>query len=103
MVCLCLELDVASEVETAVGALMNAAARSAKRWRSPLSRAIPLRRCGGPADVARELAYRLYAVCERKNWAKEALTYNALVVAWPDIQALAMAPEASDQLTLEPY
>ncbi len=61
-----------------------------------------VRQIGGLADVARELAYRLYVICERKKWAKEALAYNALVVAWPDIQKLASAPQVPDQLTLEP-
>jgi putative DNA methylase len=28
-------------------------------------------------------------VCERKRWASEALAYNALVVAWPEISRLA--------------
>jgi putative DNA methylase len=61
-----------------------------------------VRRIGSLADVARELAYRLYVICERKKWANEALAYNALVVAWPDIQALASASEGPAQLTLEP-
>ena len=42
---------------------------------------------GGMADVARELAYRLYTLCERKGWAEEASYYNALVVAWPAIRS----------------
>lgn len=44
---------------------------------------------GGLADAARELAYRLFASCERKGWAQEALAYNALVSAWPEITRLA--------------
>jgi putative DNA methylase len=48
-----------------------------------------LRRVGGLGETARELAYRLYVVCERKKWAKEALVYNRLVVAWPEIARLA--------------
>jgi putative DNA methylase len=48
-----------------------------------------LRRVGGLGETARELAYRLYVICERKRWAKEALAYNALVVAWPEIARLA--------------
>jgi putative DNA methylase len=43
----------------------------------------------GAAEVARDLAYRLYTVCERKKWAGEAIAYNALVVSWPEIQKLA--------------
>jgi putative DNA methylase len=48
-----------------------------------------LRRVGGLGETAKELAYRLYVVCERKRWASEALAYNALVVAWPEISRLA--------------
>jgi putative DNA methylase len=41
------------------------------------------------ADVARELAYRLYNVCERKKRPQEALDYNGLVQSWPEIMRLA--------------
>ncbi|MFO1077936.1 MAG: DUF1156 domain-containing protein [Planctomycetota bacterium] len=51
-------------------------------------------RLGAKADVARELAYRLYSICERKKRAQEALNYNALVQSWPEITRLAR--EASD-------
>jgi putative DNA methylase len=44
---------------------------------------------GVKAEVARELAYRLYTVCERKKRAPEALSYNALVQSWPEITRLA--------------
>jgi putative DNA methylase len=44
---------------------------------------------GTKAEVARELAYRLYAICERKRRAAEALSYNALVQSWPEITRLA--------------
>jgi putative DNA methylase len=54
-----------------------------------------LRRIGGLGETARELAYRLYVICERKKWAKEALAYNGLVVAWPEISRLAAAPAPS--------
>ena len=36
-------------------------------------------------ESARELAYRLFAICERKKWAEEALAYNGLVIAWPEL------------------
>jgi putative DNA methylase len=44
---------------------------------------------GTNAEVARELAYRLYTLCERKKWAAEALSYNGLVLSWPEITRLA--------------
>src|SRR5579885_463526 len=43
-------------------------------------------KAGSMAETARELAYRLYTLCERKGWAEEAGHYNSLVVAWPSIQ-----------------
>ena len=44
---------------------------------------------GATAEVARELCYRLYTLCERKKHAAEALSYNSLVQSWPDIAGLA--------------
>lgn len=49
---------------------------------------------GGVAEVARELAYRLYTICERKKRAQEALSYNALVQSWPEIVRLAREQRA---------
>jgi putative DNA methylase len=46
---------------------------------------------GGMAETARDLAYRLYSLCERKKWADEALAYNGLVIAWPELTKLALA------------
>jgi putative DNA methylase len=58
-------------------------------------------RVGGLAETARELAYRLYNICERKRWAKEALSYNGLVVAWPAILRIAVErPSQAVQLSL---
>lgn len=37
------------------------------------------------SGAARDLAYRLYTICERRRWPQEALAYNSLVVAWPEI------------------
>ena len=44
---------------------------------------------GSNGERAKDLAYRLYTIAERKNWANEAYAYNALVVSWSDIQARA--------------
>ncbi len=44
---------------------------------------------GTRAETARELAYRLYNVCERKKRAQDALRYNALVQSWPELVRLA--------------
>jgi putative DNA methylase len=46
---------------------------------------------GSQAETARELAYRLYTLCERKKRAAEALAYNSLVIAWPELSRLALS------------
>jgi putative DNA methylase len=53
-----------------------------------------VRRLGGVGEVARDLAYRLYAICERHGWAEDALGFNALVTSWPEIarRAASAAP-----------
>jgi putative DNA methylase len=55
-----------------------------------------LRQASTQGEVARDLAYRLYTVCERKGWAQEALAYNSLVTSWSEISRLAHR-EASDE------
>jgi putative DNA methylase len=45
----------------------------------------------GLGERARQLAYLLYGICERKKWADEAGAYNMLVTAWPEISRLAAA------------
>jgi len=48
-----------------------------------------LRKLGARAELARDLAYRLYGICERKGWTQEAQAYNALVLGWPELVRLA--------------
>jgi len=48
-----------------------------------------LAKVGGLGETARDLACRLYTICERKGWAQEALPYNGLVVAWSDVGRMA--------------
>lgn len=51
-----------------------------------------------PAESAKDLAYRLFLVCDRKGWAKEAASYNGLVASWPELQRLAgSASESGEQ------
>lgn len=57
---------------------------------------------GSNAERAKDLAYRLYTIAEQKKWASEAFAYNALVVAWPDIQSRAamLQRETPEQLDM---
>ena len=58
---------------------------------------------GSNGENAKALAYRLYTICERKNWAQEGYAYNNLVVAWPEIQTMAaqLQEEKPQQLKME--
>ena len=58
---------------------------------------------GSNAERAKDLAYRLYTIAERKKWAQEGYAYNALVVAWPEIQSRAAELRAvvPQQMTLD--
>ena len=57
---------------------------------------------GSTGEQAKALAYRLFTIAEKKGWAQEAYAYNALVVSWPEIQAMAaeLASAPLEQVTL---
>lgn len=46
-------------------------------------------------ERARDLAYRLFDLSEKKKWSAEARPYNALVASWSDIEAQSQEPGAS--------
>lgn len=48
-----------------------------------------LRQAHSQGEIARDLSYRLYTLCERKGWTQEALAYNSLVTSWLEISRLA--------------
>ena len=62
--------------------------------------AVLLAKLRADAESARELAYRLYRICEQKNRAQEALGYNALVQSWPEIARLARERPRVEQAEL---
>ncbi len=57
-----------------------------------------VRKLGARAQVARDLGYRLYTMCERKKRAQEALSYNGLVQSWPELARLALGDSAPDEV-----
>jgi putative DNA methylase len=57
-----------------------------------------LRKLGGLGETARDLAYRLFHICERKGWASEAISYNGLVIAWPELSRLARATPSTEPM-----
>jgi len=53
---------------------------------------------GGKAEAVRQLAYRLYTLCERLGHAEDARAYNELITSWTGIESVAAtAPKPGDQ------
>jgi putative DNA methylase len=59
--------------------------------------ALLVRMGSGVGERARQLAYLLYGLCDRKKWAEEAGAYNMLVTAWPEISRLPAAGPAGEE------
>jgi len=55
-----------------------------------------LRKLGSQGELARDLAYRLFSLSEKKNRSQEAQAYNALVLGWPEISYLARSSGQSE-------
>lgn len=58
-----------------------------------------LKKLGPHGETARALAYRLYSTCERRKWADEALAYNGLVIAWPEVERIAAGARVEKKQT----
>jgi putative DNA methylase len=54
----------------------------------------------GKAEATRQLAYRLYTLCERAGWAEDARAYNEIVTSWGAIEAAATAAAVPTQGSL---
>jgi putative DNA methylase len=54
-------------------------------------------------DTAKELAYLLYSICERKGWAQTALLFNGLGTSWNDLAAASrrVTSSATGQASLD--
>jgi len=56
---------------------------------------------GGKAEAVRQLAYRLYTLCERLGQADDARAYNELITSWTGIETAAstiVPPPAEEML-----
>ena len=57
----------------------------------------------GKAEAARQLAYRLYTLCERQGWSDDARAYNELITSWTGIESAAgMVPTEEQSSLFEP-
>ena len=53
----------------------------------------------GKAEATRQLAYRLYTLCERAGWAEDARAYNEIITSWSAIESAAAAMKDTAAVT----
>jgi putative DNA methylase len=88
--------DPRSDSRTPVWEALHQLIRALKQGGEAASGAL-LAALGGKAEAVRQLAYRLYTLCERLGQAEDARAYNELITSWTGIEsAAASAPKSTD-------
>ena len=93
--------DPRTDKRTPVWEALHQLIRALKQGGESASGAL-LAALGGKAEAVRQLAYRLYTLCERLGQAEDARAYNELITSWTGIESVANSiPKPSDpQLSL---
>lgn len=93
--------DPRTDKRTPVWEALHQLIRALKQGGETASGAL-LAALGGKAEAVRQLAYRLYTLCERLGQAEDARAYNELITSWTGIEYVANSiPKPSDpQLSL---
>ncbi len=85
--------DPRTDTRTPVWEALHQLIRALKQGGESAS-GILLAALGGKAEAVRQLAYRLYTLCERLGQAEDARAYNELITSWTGIEsAAATAPK----------
>jgi putative DNA methylase len=88
--------DPRTDTRTPVWEALHQLIRALKQGGDSASGAL-LAGLGGKAEAIRQLAYRLYTLCDRLGQAEDARAYNDLITSWTGIEsAAASAPTSSD-------
>jgi len=80
--------DPRTDKRTPVWEALHQLIRALKQGGESASGAL-LAALGGKAEAARQLAYRLYTLCERLGQAEDARAYNELITSWTAIESAA--------------
>jgi putative DNA methylase len=88
--------DPRTDTRTPVWEALHQLIRALKQGGESASGAL-LAALGGKAEAVRQLAYRLYTLCERLGQAEDARAYNELITSWTGIEtAASTAPKPTD-------
>jgi putative DNA methylase len=89
--------DPRTDTRTPVWEALHQLIRALKQGGESASGAL-LAALGGKAEAVRQLAYRLYTLCERLGQAEDARAYNELITSWTGIEAAAAsAPKPAER------
>jgi putative DNA methylase len=89
--------DPLTDNRTPVWEALHHLIRALKRDGGETASGALLAALGGKAEAVRQLAYRLYTLCERLGQAEDARAYNELITSWTGIEtAAAAAPKPTD-------
>ena len=80
--------DPRTDTRTPVWEALHQLIRALKQGGESASGAL-LSALGGKAEAVRQLAYRLYTLCERLGQAEDARAYNELITSWTGIETAA--------------
>jgi putative DNA methylase len=80
--------DPRTDTRTPVWEALHQLIRALKQGGESASGAL-LAALGGKAEAVRQLAYRLYTLCERLGQAEDARAYNELITSWTGIETAA--------------
>ena len=88
--------DPRTDIRTPVWEALHQLIRALKQGGESASGAL-LATLGGKAEAVRQLAYRLYTLCERLGQAEDARAYNELITSWTGIESAAISvPKSAD-------
>ena len=93
--------DPRKDVRTPVWEALHQLIRALKHGGEAASGAM-LTVLGGKVEAVRQLAYRLYTLCERLGQAEDARAYNELITSWSGIESAATAAGASERKPAKP-
>ena len=89
--------DPLTDSRTPIWEALHHLIRTLKRDGGEAASGALLAALGGKAEAVRQLAYRLYTLCERLGQAEDARAYNELITSWTGIEtAAAAAPKPTD-------
>jgi putative DNA methylase len=93
------EWDPLTDNRTPVWEALHQLIRAQKQGGDSASGAL-LAAIGGKAEAVRQLAYRLYTLCERLGQAEDARAYNEIITSWTGIEFAAATEFKSSEVLL---